>query len=568
MPVTAALAVRFAHPWALVALAVVAVPPLVAARARRRGRRVGTLPVALQCAAVALTACALAGPMAPLGASAEKPYLLLRDVSASVRGQALPDWPDALPVRRHVFAENVAPQGTPVDASATRIVPALRLATAQADQLAGAVIVTDANFHDADWSDAAAALGRTGLPVAVVPLAAPGADARVTGLAAQRPPHAGGGVRLRATVTASASQTRRVSLRRVAPDERIFPPRRVELAAGASATVTLDDRTAPTDATAVYEARLLGKDAFGENDSARAVATPRRQRVAWVSSQGPPPGFADALGTAEVTVLAPDEATSTVDGWSPYAAVVLVDATGLILDAPRRAALGAYVRSAGGLVLVGTGPHRSPADRDDPLNAVAALTARPYERTPLKVVVVLDASGSMGEPAGGGRSRFDVAVEAVMAMEPHLMPHDALAVVTFSARARTVYDSGLSRPDFARLHDALRGARAGGPTHVLPALQRAAGLGATRDARSGEPDGDRRTLVILVSDLLDRRFDPDAAARLFGEHRHLAVVVAAAADDPRQAPLRELARRADAPLQAAADLGDLDELFVEFLRRL
>ncbi|MBS3733449.1 MAG: VWA domain-containing protein [Phycisphaerae bacterium] len=559
-------ALGFTQPWALAALVVVTAPPLIAVWARRRGRHVGRLSVALQSAALALGVCALARPTMPLGPGAAKPYLLLRDVSGSVRGQHGPDWPADLPVRRHVFAAQVAPSGGDVDASTTHIGAPLRLATAQSDQIAGVVIVTDGNFQDAQWSAAADTLGQTGLPVAVVPLTAPGQDACIAALAAERPPSAPAGhVRLRATLTASADQTRRVSLRRNRPDERIFPPRRVDLSAGGATTVTLTDSAAPTDADAVYEVRLLGRDAFAENDVRRVVAVGRRRRVAWIAPDGyRREGLAAALGAdVDVEHIAPAAAPVARDGWDSYAAVVLVDATGRQLDADQRRALAAYVRAGGGLLHLGSGPHRTPADRDDPLNAVAALTARPYERTPLKVIVALDASGSMGAQAGAalarGRRKFDLAGEAIMALEAHLMSRDALAVVTFAARPHVIYDSGPARPDFAAVHDALGEVRPAGQTDVLPALGRAVQLA---------PSDDRQTLVILVSDLLDEAFEPRAAAALFSGDRHLAMVVAGPADDPRQAPLRALADRLDAPLRTAADLGDLDELFVEFLQQL
>lgn len=561
MTLAAGISLRFAQPWWLLALLAAGVPILLAVRGRRRGWSIPIASVALQVLAVGLLACALAGPRAPLGPGARKPLLVLTDASESVRGQEAAPWPDDLPAERRHFAASIAPPGAMRDASATRLTPALQLARARADELAGVVLRTDGQFQD-DWAAAARALGATGLPVAIVPMTAPGDDARVAACTAEREP--GGespGVRLRATVTASADTVRQLSLRRMRPGERIFPPRRVELAAGESATIRLTDTDAPAGEPALYEARLLGRDAFAENDALQALALPESRRVAWVARDGyERPGLAERLRPhAALDPLPPADAPREATGWAGYAAVVLVDAEGLLLDAEQRAALAGYVRDGGGLLQVGTGPHRSPADREDALNRIAALAARPYERTPLKVVVALDASGSMSRPAAGAAERFSLAAQAVLALEDHLTPRDALAVVTFAGKPWVRYDSGGGRPDFAAVQDALRQVRPAGPTRVLPALRKAA------DSASGN---ERETLVILLSDLLDEGFDPEEAAALFGPKTHLAVVVAGPAEEPRQAPLRQLAARVEAPLRTADDLGQLGDLFVEFLQRL
>jgi len=267
-----------------------------------------------------------------------------------------------------------------------------------------------------------------------------------------------------------------------------------------------------------------------------------------------------------VVAIPPAGAPAAAEGWMDYAAVLLADATGTLLDEKRRLALEEYVRGGGGLVLIGAGPHEKPADRDDPLNRVAALIANPYERRPMKVIVALDASGSMAEPgvdaAGPSKQvKFDLAVEAVMSLQRHLTGADLLEVIAFSDSARLAYDGGKGPPDFGALRDALAGVSPGGSTDVMAALRLA--------TRAAAPT-DRQGLVILVSDLVPTRpFDPVAAAEMFKDKNlslAIVAVVSGGRTQPAAAGLEVLADRLKAPLVRRESLTGLAEVFARFLR--
>ncbi len=555
--VAATMRLQFDQPWALAAIAAVAVPIVVATWARRRGRHVSAGCVALQCVAVFLAAAALARPTAQLGADALKPYLVLQDVSGSVRDQPpLPDWPDEIPRDAFVFATNVAAAGQDAGPARTRAAVALRLATARADALAGVVIRTDGRFQDA-WPDAADALGRAGIDVLVVPMRSPPADARVGELSGRRRPD--GQVHLRVTVASNARQRRTLTVRRRRPAPRILLERELSMTAGDSATIRLTD-SPPPDSGAVYRASLSEADPFPENDAAETLVLPRQRRVAVVT----PGGIALPSGRVASTAVAPGDAPTDAAGWVDYATVILADSTGTLLNRPQRQALAAFVRGGGGLVLIGAAPHATPDDRDDPLSRVAALLANPYQRKPMKIVVVLDASGSMAEPADGpgGRKgiKFDQAAQAVLSLRRHLTSADAVSVVTFSDSPRRIYDSAAAPIDYAALRDAMRGVRPGGPTRVGGALELAAADDVT-PPRTG--------LVLLVTDMLTERFDPAAVAQRFRDKGlSLAVVVTQSAADPStaSAPLQRLADLLGAPLVRRDGLRGLADVFAGFLR--
>jgi len=556
-------AVTFAHPWWLAA-ALLSLGPIVVARAaRKRGRHVAAVGVVLQFIAVGGAALALARPAAAIGPAAHRAWLVLDDVSASTRGQhdAPIDLPGDLRRENYNFAAGVAPVGREVDAGQTKLAPVLRLAAARAGELSGAIIRTDGQFIDSDWPGAAEALARTGLPVLVVPLAEPPRDAAVAQLTARW--RSDRSVALRVHISANAAGARTLIVWRGRPDtaREDLLRRELKFLPGEPISVSLSD--APAEGAAVrYSALLSPEDLFPENDSAETMLLPVRRRVAWV---GPEEGYrlpASVPGASiAVDRLAVEDLPPALMALADYAAVVVVDAGGKLLSPEQRKALGQYVRSGGGLVIVGAGPHKSPEDRGDPLNRVAALMPNPHDRKPLAVTVVLDASGSMGRRALPGPARqikFDQAVAAVLDLRRHLTPRDALRAIVFSDEPREVYAAGPGKVSFARLGDALRQVRPNGATKVYPALK----LSADRDA---EPP--HEGLVLLVSDLQTERFDIQGAAEMFRKRKlRLAVVAISAEEGDSAEPLDLLASRLGAPLEKRDRLTGLAKVFAGFLR--
>lgn len=551
--------VRFDQPvWLLFAAAAI-VPVAIALLRSRRGGRISGPRTAVQCVAVVLVAIALSRPTAPLGGRAQKPWLILQDVSPSVTGQdEPPPWPDDIRSQTRTFGP--ASAGPP----RTEAAPALRLAVARAEELAGVVIRTDGQFHD-DWSRAANALGGTGLGVLIDPLDSPPADARVAELSARRD---NGKVALRANVVANAPMRRELTVTRTAPDEETLLSRSLQLRPGEPATIRLSDDP-PAESVARYKAELTPAGAFAENDSATASVLGISGTVTVISGEdaADPAELADRLNRT-VEVLDPTDAPDTLDGWMNSDAVVLIDPTGTLLSRPQRAALAEAVRSGTGLVLIGAPPHRRAEDRNDPLSRVAALQPDPWQRNPLKVAVTLDISGSMGKPAGQTRrSMFDFAVEAMLGLRRHLTEHDALAVLTFADEPEVVYDSGDEPPDFAELRQAIAPIRPVGPTYVLPALERSREVLADPADAPARDDLDR--LLIVVSDLWTEEFDTAEMARsLRDADISLAVVFVAPGDlaGPTAAPLELLAEDMDAPLVESEQLRDLAEIFERFIR--
>lgn len=500
--------------------------------------------------AVLLVAFAMACPAAPLGTEAQKPWLVLQDVSQSVRGQERePIEPPGMPTQLRTFGLSPTPPAQ------TEVTGSLRMVAARADELAGVVIRTDGQFHD-DWQPAAQVLGRSGLDVLIDPLDSPPPDARVVELTARRE---NSGVLLRVTVVANADMRRELTVTRTSPGERTLLQRELRLRAGEPATFRLTDAL-PADSHAAYQAQLTPADAFGENDSHTTPVLPISGQIAVVA----PEGLVDAqllreLLERSVKPLTPADAPVSADGWGWADAVVLVSPDGSLPRPDQRAALTEAVLAGTGLVIIGADDK---AARDgDPINRIAPLTSDFRRHRPLKVAVALDVSGSMAAPVGdAGRTMFDRAVEAVLSLRPHLTERDSLAVLTFAGEPNVAYDSGEAPADFAALSDALEPIRPGGATYVLPAVREA--MRVLRDDR-------RDRLLIVVSDLQTEPFD---AAGVAGALRDSGispaiVLTGTGRGDGEPPPLERLAQQANAPLVVSRRLDDLAEIFERFLRR-
>jgi len=125
-----------------------------------------------------------------------------------------------------------------------------------------------------------------------------------------------------------------------------------------------------------------------------------------------------------------------------------------------------------------------------PVEEILPFWAFPDERS--AVVVVLDTSGSMSEPAPGRtHSRFEEASTAIRRALELTHDDDELALVTFagSAEVRCPLVSGRDR---GRVAAALKSVSPGGPTAIAPALTLAASV--VRSAKAG------RRRVVLVTD--------------------------------------------------------------------
>ncbi len=551
----------------LAAIPAAALPILLAWLGRRHGRRIPISAVAAQSLALALLVGALSRPQAVIGGRADLPYLMMTDASGSVRGQERTIRQSAFPagaeVERFGFADGITRSQTP-RADATCITPPLQMiASGGPNALGAAIIVTDGRFSDTDYSGAAQAVADLGVEVFVVPLDAPPADARITALTVGRSSETQ--AEITAAVSANAPLKRTLTITRRGRSEPLAV-RQLSMTDNSPITIRITDSVG-ADAPAEYSARLTGDTVITENDSASALVLPVRQVIAAVGIGLSARPMLREIGHP-ITFISHDAMPADAAALCQFSGIIVADPTGSALSAGQRLALAEYVGAGGGLVLIGTGPHETPADRNDPLNRILPLAANPFQRRPLHLVVLLDKSGSMAQPttrAAGGSSqiKFDLAAEAVAALKDHLTERDTLTVIAFSDRPDVVYDSGDSPGDFTALREATRRVRPSGSTRVTPAIE---------TALSKAPPEGRRTMLLIVSDLKTEQFNAARWADAFRRADAGLAVVAIRADSPvstdaDEAPLKTLTGLLNAPYVERDRLAGLAEVFAKLVRR-
>jgi hypothetical protein len=151
--------------------------------------------------------------------------------------------------------------------------------------------------------------------------------------------------------------------------------------------------------------------------------------------------------------------------------VVLDNVPADALDDSRRAAIEHYVKDLGGglLILGGDRAFAAGGYGGTSLDAISPLSTTPPEPT-THWILLADASGSMNQDAGGGRTRWAYAADAVVSAATQLPPADVLSVGSFAANVRW-WSSSKSVADTTALPLPPADAHPGGPTNLDAALR-------------------------------------------------------------------------------------------------
>jgi len=166
---------------------------------------------------------------------------------------------------------------------------------------------------------------------------------------------------------------------------------------------------------------------------------------------------------------------------------------------------------------------------------VLPLNCRPKESPPTALFVVLDGSGSMGEHAGRGMTKWETALQGLGALLRRLSKGDALGVVVFDTRAHLIRPlAAWNRSETETLLEQLLGMKPSGGTNLWR------GLAATLPPLS--PKLKAQKAILLLSDGKTEgaprppNFNPD------GYKRHkIAVHVVALGKQPNMALLKYVA---------------------------
>ncbi|RKY19291.1 MAG: hypothetical protein DRP63_00825, partial [Planctomycetota bacterium] len=170
------------------------------------------------------------------------------------------------------------------------------------------------------------------------------------------------------------------------------------------------------------------------------------------------------------------------------------------------------------------------------IEEVLPLNCRPKESPPTALFVVLDGSGSMGEQAEGGMTKWETALRGFGALLRRLSKGDALGVVVFNTRAHLVRRlAAWNRGETETLLEQLLQMKPSGGTNLWRALAAA--------IPPLSPKLKAQKAILLLSDgktegaPLPPNFNPD----LYKKHK-IAVYVVALGKQPNMALLRYIAK--------------------------
>lgn len=349
-------------------------------------------------------------------------------------------------------------------------------------------------------------------------------------------------------------------------DDTVVEQGRRELKAGLAAGVT---HRFVTDKPGLVRFRLqvsMAKDREPRNDTASLALFGGVAREVMYVTDPRVPESGDAL----LAMLRADTGNRVTRTGTLPASAAQLEGVGLLVinnqplhragvTAAQTRAIADWVNSGGSLLMAGTTGAFGPGGyRNTAIEEVMPVRFRPDDQPPRHVMVLLDASASMGEALAGGGTRMDAMRDAALVALGSLGPTDRSACVAFSERLR-------NRPEFsaplsAAQRDAIAAIQPGGATRILEALQ--AGLDALVSAQQDSKEG--RLLILTDGEDTSAAAEQDwtaLAARISAARVRLDVVLTTGDERPWVKLLGDSVR----VWQVQSDFGGLLETMHEAL---
>jgi uncharacterized membrane protein len=444
-------------------------------------------------------------------------------------------------------------------ATRTNIQDALQLGLAllPADTEKRLVLLSDGGENSGRATEAASLARVRGVPIDVVDLPGErGPDVIVSALEAPSTAREGQQIALGVLVRSSFATTGRLQ---VFVDGQLVTDEDVAIEAGEN-DISVRIATGTAGFRRV-EARLEAQgDAVAQNNRA----------AAFTEVQGPPriliiasdatraANLQTALGAAGVRVdlRTPNQAPAELSQLGDYAGVVIVDTPARDLPRALMEALPIYVRELGrGLAMIGgaegfgAGGYRRTALEDAlPVNLDPLDNA---ETPDVGLVMVIDRSGSMQEPSNGGRTKLDLAKEAVYQASLGLSQRDQVGLVVFDSNADWVLPLQ-KLPAAVEIERALSSFGPGGGTDIRPGVELAAQALATASARIKH--------VILLTDGIAESNYGDLIDQLRSGGVTISTVAIGVDANPN---LEQIAQRGDGRFYRVLQVEDVPRIFLQ-----
>jgi uncharacterized membrane protein len=422
------------------------------------------------------------------------------------------------------------------------------------------VVVSDGRWSGRDPAAAALAAADRGVPVDYHLLERPSAgDTAFETIDAPSNVSPGESFLIAATIRSPIGQDATIVLRRGAT---VVAEGKKRLLSGSN-RLTFRDRAGSGGVQSyTAEVHVTGVDPRPENNTAHflvGIDGPKPVLVVPGSRQS---RFAALLAASGVAVDVRPRLEWTLEELSHYSGVVLENTGADVVGTAGMETLAAWVEGGGALMVTGGessfasgGYFHSPLDSMLP---VSMEMRRDHRKLDLSIVIAMDRSGSMAVPAGGGKTKMDLANLAAAQVVDLLGPRDEVGILAVDTVAHVVAEL---KPIEGRddLRSRILGVQsAGGGIYIYEALANAADMlipakSPTRhiilfaDANDSEEPGDYKTLV-------------DKCAR---SGMTISVVGLGTPADSDAALLRDIARRGGGQCYFTADPAELPRIFAQ-----
>lgn len=499
-------------------------------------------------------------------------------VSPNQRQQALQYVNESLSTRRSgdnaavvVFGQNALVERAPNDfatlgqlnsipiASRTNIAEAIQLGLAlfPADAQKRMVLLSDGSENQGRAIESARLATVRDIPIDVVPLPSEtGPDVLVSALDAPDAVREGQDVTIQARITSSIATTGQLQ---VFADGELVDTQ----------DVTLDPGTTDVPITVAsgeagfrrYEVRLEAQDDTQALNNRAATFTdvqgpPRVLLIASDPTRAAPLENALNAANARAEVVAPDRVSAQQADLKRYAAVVLVDVLAREVPNAVQEALPIYVRDQGGsLAMIGGresfgagGWRRSPVAEALPVE----LDPRDTEERPdVALALVIDRSGSMSSSDGTGRTKLDLAKEAVYQASLGLERNDQIGVVAFDTLASWVMPMQ-PLPDVLDIELALGQFNEGGGTNIRSGIELTSAALPSIDSRI-------KHVILLTDGIADTNYND-----LIDELRDNQITITVVSIGTDASPvLPQIAERGGGRFYRVQTMSDVPRIFLE-----
>lgn len=334
--------------------------------------------------------------------------------------------------------------------------------------------------------------------------------------------------------------------------------------AGGTNRIALRDRAAG-GGTIAYTLRVAAPagDPVPENNRARFLVGVSGPKPVLVASGSTGSRLAALLSAGGVAVDAPERPQWSLDALTNYSAVVLENLPADSIGRNQMQTLASWISDAGGGLMM-TGGHKSFAPGGyfksplEPVLPVSMELRREHRKLNVAMVIALDRSGSMGMPAGGGRTKLDLANLSAVQVLDMLAPSDELGVVAVDSMSHVIADLDPigDRPE---VRDKILSIEVGGGgIFIYEALSTAAKMLLTAKAETRH--------IILFADAADSE-EPgkyqELLARCRAANITVTVIGLGTPGDSDADLLRDIAQRGGGRIVFTDDANDLPRLFAQ-----